>query len=224
MNFEKPPGGGGVRGWTQNSPKSARLRLHRRTKNWGKGAPQAAHTDAPCKNCRQFPSARISSAVFFAFASLTSSANRETKNCQSEKDVDQVLFYAMDGRQCENKQHGDTVPEKACDVFVCSLQINIKARQMWFSTAGYVCSTQTRVIFNPSVEDLHKVCSLAICLKLPFSIFLHLTLYIERCNLLSSDSDSVISTLWLIPGLYNYRWRITSLEFSQGRKKHTCFT
>ena len=22
---------------------------------------------------------------------------------------------------------------------------------MWFSTAGYVCSTQTRVIFNPAV-------------------------------------------------------------------------
>ena len=58
----------------------------------------------------------------------------------------------MDGRLCENKQHGDTVPEKARDMFLCSLQINItKARQMPFSTAGYVCSTQTRVIFNPAV-------------------------------------------------------------------------
>ena len=28
------------------------------------------------------------------------------------QDVDQVLYSAMGGRQCENKQHGDTVPEK----------------------------------------------------------------------------------------------------------------
>ena len=58
----------------------------------------------------------------------------------------------MDGRQCENKQRGDTVLEKARDMFLCSLQINIlKARQMRFSTVGYMCSTQTIGIFNPDV-------------------------------------------------------------------------
>ena len=55
---------------------------------------------------------------------------------------------------CENKQHGDTVPEKARDMFLCSLQINKKkARQMRFSTAGYVCSTQTRVMPEETRRD-----------------------------------------------------------------------
>ena len=49
----------------------------------------------------------------------------KNKNCQSEQDVDQVLYFEMDGQQCENKQHGDTVPEKARDMFLCSLKINI---------------------------------------------------------------------------------------------------
>ena len=48
------------------------------------------------------------------------------KNCQSKQDVDQVLYSAMDGRQCENKQHGDTAPEKARGMFLCYLKINIK--------------------------------------------------------------------------------------------------
>ena len=101
-------------------------------------APQAAHTDAPRKNRRQLPSAGISSAVFFAYASLTSSANWK-KNCQSEQDVDQILYSGMEGRKCENKQHGDTVPEKkAHDIFLCSLQINIeKVHPDAFQYCGY---------------------------------------------------------------------------------------
>ena len=102
-------------------PESARLSFHGRPRNLGKGAPQTAHTDAPCKNCRQLPSAGISSAVFFAYTSLTSSENWKTKNCQSEQDVDQVLNSAMDGQQGENKQHGDTVPEKTGDMSLCFL-------------------------------------------------------------------------------------------------------
>ena len=61
---------------------------------------------------------------------------------------------AIDGRQCENKQHCVTVPEKARDMFLCSPHINIKkARQVRFSTAGYVCSTQNRVVFNTVVGN-----------------------------------------------------------------------
>ena len=138
----------------RNSPKSARLSFHCKPINRGKGAPQAAHTDAPRKNRRQLPSAGISSAVFFAYASLTSSENWE-KNCQSEQDVDQTLYSRMEGRQCENKQHGDTVPEKEHDIFyVLYRSILKKCTQMCFSTAGYVCSTQTRFIINPSVVRL----------------------------------------------------------------------
>ena len=64
----------------------------------------------------------------------------------------------MDGRQYENKQHGDTLPQKKRNIFLCSLQINIyNARHMRFSTAGYVCSTQTIVIFNPAVDEYRLV-------------------------------------------------------------------
>ena len=37
MNFEKPPVGGGVRGWIRNIPESVRLRFHFRPGNRGKG-------------------------------------------------------------------------------------------------------------------------------------------------------------------------------------------
>ena len=58
----------------------------------------------------------------------------------------------MDGRQSHNKQHGDAVPKKARDMFLCFLHIKIKkARQARFSTAGYVCSTKTRVGSHPAV-------------------------------------------------------------------------
>ena len=58
------------------------------------------------------------------------------KNHQSEQDVNQVLYSAMDGWKCVNTHHGDAVLENARHV-LCSLHINIKkARQMRFSTAG----------------------------------------------------------------------------------------
>ena len=124
MSFEKLPAGGGACGWIQKSTESARLSFHCRPRNRGKVSPQADHTDTPCENWRQLPSAGISSAVFLAYPSLTSS---ETwKKIQSEQVVNQVLYSAMYGRQYQNKQHGETMPEKACDIFLCSLQINIK--------------------------------------------------------------------------------------------------
>ena len=103
-----------------------------------------------CENCRQLPSADISLAVFFAYTSLTSSENWKTKNCQSIQDFNQVLYSAIDVRQCYNNHHGDIVPEKARGTFLCSLRIKIKiARQIRSSTAGYVCSTKTKDNFNP---------------------------------------------------------------------------
>ena len=45
----------------------------------------------------------------------------QPKNCQSEQDVDQFLYSAMDGRKYQNKHHGDTVPKKnARHVFMFS--------------------------------------------------------------------------------------------------------
>ena len=49
--FRKAPAGGRPRGRIRNSTESARLSFHCKPRNRGKGAPQAAHTDAPCKNC-----------------------------------------------------------------------------------------------------------------------------------------------------------------------------
>ena len=40
--FRKTPAGGRPRGWIRNSPESTSLRFHCRTRNRGKGAPQAA--------------------------------------------------------------------------------------------------------------------------------------------------------------------------------------
>ena len=69
-----------------------------------------------------------------------------------EQDVNQVLYIAMEGNQFQNKQHGDTVPIKKRNMFLCSLQINIKkAIQAWFSTAGYMCFNQTRVVSHTAV-------------------------------------------------------------------------
>ena len=42
---------------------------------------------------------------------------KNKKNCQSEQDVDQVLYYVMDGRHCENDQHGHTVPKNRATCF-----------------------------------------------------------------------------------------------------------
>ena len=56
-----------------------------------------------------------------------------------EQDVDQVLYSAMDGRQFHNRQHGDTVPKNARDVFLCFLQINIKKRARCSSVLQATC-------------------------------------------------------------------------------------
>ena len=50
----------------------------------------------------------------------------KNKNCQSERDVDEVLYSTMSGQQSHNKQDGGTVPKKARDMFLGSLQINKK--------------------------------------------------------------------------------------------------
>ena len=42
MNSEKPPAGSEARGQIQNSPESARLYSHLRTRNQGKGREQSA--------------------------------------------------------------------------------------------------------------------------------------------------------------------------------------
>ena len=79
---------GGSTTWkNQNSTKSARLSFHCKPINRGKGAPQAAHTGARCKNREQLPSAGISSAVFFAYATLTSSENWKKTDIRNKMSI-----------------------------------------------------------------------------------------------------------------------------------------
>ena len=43
---------------------------------------------------------------------------------ETSEDIEQVLYSAMDGRLCQNKDHGDIVPKNPRDMYLCSLQIN----------------------------------------------------------------------------------------------------
>ena len=45
----------------------------------------------------------------------------------------------MEGNQFHNKQHGDTMQKKARDMFLCSLQINIKKRARHGSVMRDTC-------------------------------------------------------------------------------------
>ena len=45
------------------------------------------------------------------------------------------------------------------DKFLCSLQINTKkARQPRFSSAGFVCPNQNRVVYHPDVDSTRGPC------------------------------------------------------------------
>ena len=49
---------------------------------------------------------------FFRTRPLHHQKTGQQKNCQSEQELDQVFNSAMDGRQFQNKDHGDIVPKK----------------------------------------------------------------------------------------------------------------
>ena len=51
----------------------------------------------------------------------------------------------------EQTTWGHRAKKSARDVFMFSTDQYKKARQARFSTAGYVCSTQTRVVSHPAV-------------------------------------------------------------------------
>ena len=79
---------------------------------------------------------------------------KNKKKFQSEKDVDQVLYSAMDGRKCQNKQDGDTVPEKVHDMFSCYLQINIKYCAIYGSVLWAMCVLLKLQLFSTQLYDI----------------------------------------------------------------------
>ena len=102
---------------------------------------QADYTDDPYKNCQSFPSAEILSVVFLRTHPQHHQQTEQQQKRQSEQVVDQVLYSAMDGRQCQNKDHGDTVKKNAQHVFMFFSDQFKKAPQARFSTAGHVWTT-----------------------------------------------------------------------------------
>ena len=105
-----------------------------------------------CENRRQLPSAGISSAFFFAYASLTSLANWKTKKTASRNKM-LIKFYIPQWTVDNVRTNNMVTPfqkKRATCIFFSTDEYK-KARQMRFSTAGYVWSTQNRVVSNPAV-------------------------------------------------------------------------
>ena len=117
MNFEKPPAGGGAHGWIRNISESGRLCFHCQPINQGKGSPQAAHTDTPAKIVDNGLPLEFHRQFFLRTRPWHYQKSEKPKKCQSEQDIDQVLYSAMDGQHCQNKQHSDTEPKNCVTCF-----------------------------------------------------------------------------------------------------------
>ena len=63
----------------------------------------------------------------------------EQKDCQLEQDVDQILYLAMDGGQCQNKDHGDTAPKKRATCVYVLLRSIYKKRARRGSVLQTTC-------------------------------------------------------------------------------------
>ena len=99
--------------------------FHCRPINRGKGAPQAPHTGTPAKIVNNCLPLGFHRQLFLPTRPWHHQQTEEQNKCQLEQDVNQVLYSTIDSRQCENKQHSDTMTEKARGVFLFSPQINI---------------------------------------------------------------------------------------------------
>ena len=119
---------------------------------------QAAHTDAPWKNCWQLPSDEILSADFLVYPTLTSLTNWTTIKTASRNKIS-IKFYvwkwAVDN--VITKTMVTPCQKNLRNMFLRSLQINInKARQARFSTAGYVWTTWAKQNFLPAVWSAYS--------------------------------------------------------------------
>ena len=105
----------------------------------------------------------------------------------------------MDGRKCENKQHGDTVPEKARDMFLCSLHINIKERVIFVSVLLMMSGTRTKknCQWNPSGRQLSTIFVGGVSrsgLRGTFSSIYRLTMETKMCRFSTILDSSTLST------------------------------
>ena len=103
-----------------------------------------------CKNCQQLPSAGISSAVFLRMRPRHHQQTEKQKNCQSEQDVDQIFYSAMEGRQSHNKDNSDTVKPPPSNICLCTIQINIEKRARCGSLLRLCLKYPSKTKFPPS--------------------------------------------------------------------------
>ena len=89
---------------------------------------QAPFTDTPYKNCWQLPSAAIVSEFFLRTHPRHHQKNEQVKTASRNKMFIKFIFLSMDGWQCQNKDHANTVPKNLWDMFSCYIWINIKKR------------------------------------------------------------------------------------------------
>ena len=54
---------------------------------------------------------------FFSTRPRHHQRTEQQQKCQSEIDVDQVSYLAMEGRNVQNKHYGDTVPQSPREIF-----------------------------------------------------------------------------------------------------------
>ena len=82
---------------------------------------QAAHTDAPCENCWQLPSAAIPSAVFFSRSRpWNHQQNKQQNKCLSEQDVYQVYIPQCTVNNVKTKTMVTPCQKSARHVFMFS--------------------------------------------------------------------------------------------------------
>ena len=98
----------------------------------------------PLKFCWQFFCIRV--------PDIISKLNQ--KICQSEQDVDQVLYFSINSQQCQNKYHGFTAPKKLCKVFLCSLHIKSKKRARRGSVLEDTCGLTEQNEISTHLYDM----------------------------------------------------------------------
>ena len=116
-----------------------------------KNTPQASHTDTSCKNCQQLPSVEISLAVFLRTRPWHHQQTDKQKLPVGTRCWSSFIFRNGRSKMWEQKTLWHCARKSARHVLKFFTDQLKKARQMRFSTVGYMSSTQTRVIFDPAV-------------------------------------------------------------------------
>ena len=128
--------------------------------NWGKSAPQAAHTDIPWKIVNSCLPLGFHWQLFLRTRPWHHQQTNIQKLPVGTRCWSSFIFRNGSSKMWEQTTLWHCARKSARHVLKFFTDQLKKARQMRFSTAGYTCSTQTRVIFDPAVwKTIVKCCS-----------------------------------------------------------------